>query len=75
MPIEKESRVWQLVLCSQHVSEDVDLSYKTGQILRPQRGCHEEDGTWSGATYKIIMTEEILGESWSYERQQKHRDR
>ena len=75
MPTEKESRVWQLVLCAQHVSEDVELSHKTGQTLRPHGGCHEEDGTWSSATYKIIMTEEIPCETWSCERQQQRRDR
>ena len=75
MPTEKESRVWTQVICSQHVSEDVELSHKTGQTLRPHGGCHEEDGESSWAKYKIIMTEEILGETWSCERQQKRRGR
>ena len=34
MPRGKQSRVLQLIPCSQHMSEDVELPSKTAQILR-----------------------------------------
>ena len=50
--IEKQSRIWQLVLCSQHTSEDAEWSQKSASILGHRKnvcGC-------SSAKYNIIIT-------------------
>ena len=56
VPIQKQLRVWQLVLGSQHANEDTQLPKKTAQILRLSRGrrCF-----CSLAKYKIIITAEM----------------
>ena len=48
----KQSRVWQLVLCSHRAHEDTRLSKKTARIFRHEKGCHEEDGACSWTKYK-----------------------
>ena len=59
MPIERQSRMWQLVPCSERMIEDIDASEKTADILRHQKDRHEEDGARSWAAYKIIITAEM----------------
>ena len=49
MPRENQSRVWQLALCSSRADEDSRCAKKTANILRHQKGCHDEDGAGSWA--------------------------
>ena len=56
MPSEKQSIIWQLVPCSQHLSEDVELPTKTANLLRRQKDCREEDGACSWEKYKNLIT-------------------
>ena len=58
MPVEKQSRLLQLVLCCQHASHDVEMSQKTANIFKNQKDMDEEDGACSWAKSKIIITAE-----------------
>ena len=59
MPIEEQSRVWQLVLCSQHMSEDIDVPKMTAKNLKHQKDCHKEDGACAWVKYKNLITSQI----------------
>ena len=41
------------------ISSLVELSKKTSNILKHQKDCHEEDGAYSWAKYKIIITRQM----------------
>ena len=67
MPRGWQSRVLQLIPCSQHMSEDVELPNKTAQILRHQKECHEKDGAGSWISTRTSFSQQILESGFTKE--------
>ena len=56
----KQQRVWQLVLCSTNTTRERKAAYvKEGSICLEACGWHEEDGSYSWATCKVIINSKM----------------